>query len=224
MVSGAAPPDPVLAGVRAALEAGEARLDGALLERALDAAERAGRSVASAEAAYLEARAALALVTWHQRRGAVGRAVDYAERAVTAGKTATERDRLHADAHRVVGEALGRLIALEGGLAGVLHGRRALNELALALRLEPTNARAHLAMGVARLRAPRLFGRDADEAVRSFERAITLAPETWEAWTWLGIARRERGEPVPARAALERALALSPHNDWVRAELAKLPR
>jgi tetratricopeptide (TPR) repeat protein len=210
---------------RRALEAGEARFDRASLERAVERFAQAARAPSPPELVpYFQARAFLALASWHARRDASDQAIRHAELAIAAGKTAVEVNPRHSDSHRVLGEALGRLIGLKGGLSGVLHGRRAQNELALALKLDPVNVRAHLARGISKLRTPRLFGGDTDEAIRSFQEAIRLAPGAWDAHIWLGIAYRERGDAAAARAAMERALSLSPTNDWIRTELAGLDR
>ena len=37
-----------------------------------------------------------------------------------------------------------------------------------------------------------------------------------QAWAWLGIAHRDRGETELARAAFERALEINPEFGWVR--------
>lgn len=208
---------------REALENAEVSFERAALVRVREQLERlAQQPEAPPLAAYLQGRAYLDLVTWHQRHASPDDALHYAELAIVAGRTAVERNRQHSDSHRVLGEAYGRVIGLRRGVAGLLYGRRSQQQLTLALRLDPQNARAHLAMGIAKLRSPRLVGGDGDAALHAFEKAIALAPESWEGYAWLGVAHRERGDRESARAALDRALALSPRNEWVKSELDAL--
>lgn len=104
----------------------------------------------------------------------------------------------------------------------MLYGRRSYNEIALALKLDSGNPRASLAMGIWKLRTPRLFGGDPDEAVGHFQRAVQLEPRSVQARVWLGVAFKERGRRAEAREALEQAVALQPQNAWARSELDQL--
>src|SRR5438105_3849374 len=49
-------------------------------------------------------------------------------------------------------------------------------------------------------------------AVASLEESIRLNPAAAEVYSFLGMARRELGEPDRARQALQRAIALSPND------------
>jgi len=214
-----------LAALREALESAELTFEHATLVRVREQIERVAQEPeAPPLVAYLQARAYLDLVTWHQRNASPDDALHYAELAIVAGRTAVDRNRQHSECHRVLGEAYGRVIGLRRGIAGLLYGRRSQQELTLALRLDPQNARAHLAMGIAKLRSPRLAGGDGDVVLHAFEKAIALAPESWEGYAWLGVAHRERGDRSAARTALDRALILNPRNEWVRSELEALRR
>jgi tetratricopeptide (TPR) repeat protein len=215
--------DRELAAAREALESAEVSFDPAALLKAREQIDRlVEQPHAPPRAAYLQGRAYLDLVTWNQRHGSSSEALHYAQLAITAGQAAVERNRQHSDSHRVLGEAYSRVIGLRRGITGLLYGQRSQQQLSLALRLDPLNARAHLAMGIAKLRSPRLVGGDGDAALHAFEKAIALAPQNWEPHAWLGVAYRERGDVVAARTALERALDLSPRNEWVKAELDAL--
>ena len=208
---------------RAALEKGEERFDRLALEAALKHFQKVAQvDGAPALLPYWQARASLALVSWHQLHHAADRALHYVDRAVESGRQAVEANPLHSDSHRVLGEALGRLIGLRGWTAGALHGRRAQNALALAVRLDPQNVKALVATGVSKLRTPKLFGGDADAAVRAFEKARVLDPHAWEPHAWLGIAAKERGDAAAALTFFLHALMLNPYNEWVRSEIALL--
>ena len=212
-----------LAIARDTLESAERTFERPALLRAREQLERlAERPDAPPLVSYLQGRAYLDLVTWHQRHASLDDALHYAELAILVGRTAVERNRQHSDSHRVLGEAYGRVVAIKRGIAGLLYARRSQQQLALALRLDPLNARAHLAMGIVKLRSPGVVGGDLDLALHAFEKAVALTPESWEAHAWLGVAHRERGDTDSARGAFERALALSPGNDWVKTEIESL--
>ncbi|MBI4611513.1 MAG: tetratricopeptide repeat protein [Candidatus Rokubacteria bacterium] len=208
---------------RRLLEAGESAFDAEALGRARSLFDQLARSgVPSPSVPYYQARVALALVGIHAWRKETDRALGEIDQAIASARTAIQQLPQHSDAHRILGEAYGRLISLKGGMTGVLYGRRSYNELALALKLDPDNPRAALAMGIWKLRTPKLFGGDPDEAVRHFQKAIQLEAASVQARVWLGIALRERGQRAEAREVLERAVALQPQNVWARSELDRL--
>lgn len=205
---------------RRLLEAGESAFAAEALARARAIFDQLARSAPdSPSIPYYQARVALALASVHAWRKETDQALREIDQAIASAKTAIQRDPQHSDAHRILGEAYGRLINLKGGMTGVLYGRRSYNELALALKLDPDNPRASLAMGIWKLRTPKLFGGDADEAVRHFQKAIQLQPTSVQARVWLGVALKERGRRAEAREVLEQAVALDPQNVWARSEL-----
>ena len=208
---------------RRLLETAESRFDAQALEKArafFDGLARSG--TASPLAAYYRARISFALANLHAWRKETGEALRHLDEAIASAKTAVRLNPQHSDSHRLLGEAYGRLIGLKGGMTGLLYGRRAHNEIALALKLDPENPRASVAMGIWKLRTPKLFGGDPEEALRHFHRAIQIEPQSAPARVWLGVALKEQGRREEAREALEQAVALQPQNGWARGELELL--
>ncbi|MFQ5896821.1 MAG: tetratricopeptide repeat protein [Candidatus Methylomirabilia bacterium] len=215
--------DEPLAAAERVLERGESGFDAESLERAQAIFNRLARAEdLSQSVPYYQARVSLALANIHAWGGKTDRALHSLDQAIASAKQAVRQDPRHSDSHRLLGEAYGRLISLKGGLTGLLYGRRSYNELALALKLGPENPRAALAMGIWKLRTPKLFGGDWDEAVRYFQKAIQLWPANVRSHVWLGIALMERAYWERAREALERALVLQPENAWAERQLAKV--
>jgi Flp pilus assembly protein TadD len=61
------------------------------------------------------------------------------------------------------------------------------------------------------------------EAVEAARAAVALDPANATAWANLGVALYKMGDIAGARAALDRSLALNPHNDTLRSLLAHMP-
>jgi len=74
-------------------------------------------------------------------------------------------------------------------LAGPLHGQAGLDSLVLRARVDSNDAVAHFELGRALLEARRF-----DEAERSLQTAVQLAPQYAEAWLALGVLPEWRGE------------------------------
>lgn len=205
---------------RTLLEIGESHFDGEALQRARAIFDQlAHPGTPSPLIPYYQARVSLALVNVHAWRKETGAAVRYLDDAIESVKAAIQRNPKHSDSHRLLGEAYGRLIGLKGGMTGMLYGRRSYNEIALALKLDADNSRAFLAMGIWKLRTPKLFGGNPDEAIQHFQKALQLEPQSVPTRVWLGVAFKERGLRAEAREVFEQALILQPQNAWARSEL-----
>jgi Flp pilus assembly protein TadD len=61
-----------------------------------------------------------------------------------------------------------------------------------------------------------MFGGDVDQAVASFRKAIELDPKSDEAYVWLAIACRKKGDSAQADLALQDALRLNPRSAFAR--------
>jgi serine/threonine-protein kinase len=77
-----------------------------------------------------------------------------------------------------------------------------------ALRLAPTEPRAHLAMGLVHY-----FGRrDWHAALQEYRIALEGLPNDAEVWAWIGYAHRRLGDWDEALAAFDKVVALDPRN------------
>ena len=95
---------------------------------------------------------------------------------------------------------------------------RALSELRRAVQLDPSRASAHSNLGYALQQSGKV-----EPAIAEYREALRLDPKLASAWINLATAlSRDPGTRREARAALERARALSPDDPRVKANLEEL--
>jgi Tfp pilus assembly protein PilF len=112
-----------------------------------------------------------------------------------------------ADAHALLGDLYGSKIS--GMMSGMKYGPKANAETERAFQLDPNNAQAFAVSGRKYFFAPGMFGGDLNKAIESFKKATTLDPHYDEAFVWLAIAYRKKGDAQDAQAALTQALKLN---------------
>jgi tetratricopeptide (TPR) repeat protein len=138
-----------------------------------------------------------------------------ARRAVSAAPN-------NAEYRRVLGTLCGQIIPANV-LAGLKHGRCALEEVEKAIQLDGKAALNWLSRGVGNYYLPASFGGGIEKALADFDKAIALDEKLAEAHLWKGIALRRQGRNAEARKAIERALQLNPKRLWAKAQLEKTP-
>gem|GEM_PF-1085879 len=160
-----------------------------------------------------------------EAQGDKQRARQYFEACWTSARRAVELDESLSDAHRLVGDAIGRLIAYRGWRFAASNGSKAHAAIERALQLDDQNAMAHLTLGYRYLFTPRLFGGDPGKAVEAFRRALGSARDEHErflAHLGLGQALLKRKEYEEAREHLQKAVTIYPHNGRARSLLESL--
>jgi tetratricopeptide (TPR) repeat protein len=115
-----------------------------------------------------------------------------------------------ADAHALLGDLYGAKIS--GMMSGMKYGPKANAETERAFQLDPNNAQAFAVIGRKYYFAPSMFGGDLNKAIESFKKATTLDPHYDEAFVWLAIAYRKKGDSQDAQAAVAQALKLNSHS------------
>ena len=203
--------------VRAALAA-EARLDTrqalALFQKAV--AARPADAFLQQKLARQYSDLMVELPTPEEQRAAVMQALVHARRAA-------ELEPRRAENVLSVAICLGKLGVLSGTREKVRYSRELRAEAERALTLDPGYAWAHHILGrwhhevaelggtarlVVKLFYGGLPGASHAEAVRHLERAVELEPAQLKHHLELGLALAGAGQPGPARAALERGLAM----------------
>ena len=130
------------------------------------------------------------------------------------------REPNNAEYHAWKGNIMGSMA--QGSPAEMMkYGMGAMQEYEKALQLDPDNAMAHFGRGVGRLMAPPGFGGDVDGAVKDLEFACAKDPFA-EAYYYLGVAYKRKGEPDKAKAAFKKALALKPDYKEAAQALAEI--
>lgn len=114
-----------------------------------------------------------------------------------------------ADAHALLADLYGSKIGFDGGFAAMRYGPKANDEIQRAFQLDANNPRALGVIGRKYLYSPKIFGGDIDRAIDSFRKATEFDPHNDEAYVWLAIAYRKKGDTVRAQSAVREALQLN---------------
>lgn len=144
-----------------------------------------------------------------------GNARRFFESAIKHSMRAIRQQRDMADAHRLLGECIGRLIPLKGWLFATVKAKQALAALRMALSLDVQNGRAYIALSTYYLFAPPVFGGNLDAAVESLERAFSCSlthHEDFLASFWMAYALSKTQASDEAQEYLAHALSLYPNN------------
>ena len=123
-------------------------------------------------------------------------------------------------------------------MKGPLLGPRSNSLVSNALSMDSTNPRVYLILGGNKLNTPAVFGGSTDEAIKYFDKSISLFEQEsasrasstndlspdWgyvDALTWLGIAYEKQERYSDALAVYEKTLQLFP--DFARAKYSLIP-
>jgi tetratricopeptide (TPR) repeat protein len=145
-----------------------------------------------------------------------------AEAGIDAAKKAVALKGDSAEYHRLLGTLCGQAISA-GGLQGLKYGHCAQDEVNKAVQLDPKAAVNYLAHGVGYYYLPQGLGGGYDLAVKDFQKAAELDPQSAEAQLWLGLALRKQNKNPEARKAFQKAIELNPARVWAKQQLEKTP-
>jgi tetratricopeptide (TPR) repeat protein len=201
-----------------------------LLQRARAFVDQLNDQINETEKLYWHARVEFELGNWYH--GAAWGDASQAQGAVpyyvTAERLAlilTQSAPNFSDGHRLLGETRMRMISLQGWFHALAHAGAAKGSLERALQLDPTNAEAHLALGVYYLYAPQLLGGSPKRALAKLEASEALSSDEttrFLAYRWQGVAYTKLGKIEEAREAFLKALTIYPKSAWDQNELRKL--
>ena len=113
------------------------------------------------------------------------------------------------DANVLLSDLYGSKIGFGGMFAGMRYGPIANDEAQRGFQLDANNPRAYVVAGRKYLYSPKMFGGDLDKAIDSFRKSTTIDPHGDEAFVWLAIAYRKKGDEMHAQAAVAEALRLN---------------
>lgn len=152
----------------------------------------------------------------------------YLEKAMAADPSFGEADALY-------GYFLGFEIALHPEKAMSL-GMASFDYSAKALEKDPENPRIHLLKGISLFYTPEAYGGGADNAMASLNKAVGLFEKdvvkdpfkpSWgkeEAYTYLGLAYKQKKDFGKAKEMLKRALEVNPEFGLAKKELSGLEK
>jgi len=145
-----------------------------------------------------------------------------AEAGIDAAKKAVALKGDSAEYHRLLGTLCGQAISANV-LQGMKYGHCAQDEVNKAVQLDPKAAENYLARGVGNYYLPQGLGGGLDLAIKDFQKAIELDPQSSEAQLWLGLALRKQNKNADARKAFQKAIELNPSRAWAKQQLEKTP-
>jgi tetratricopeptide (TPR) repeat protein len=145
-----------------------------------------------------------------------------AEAGIDAAKKAVALKGDSAEYHRLLGTLCGQAISANV-LQGMKYGHCAQDEVNKALQLDPKSSVNYLARGVGNYYLPSSLGGGLDLAIKDFQKAAELDPQSAEAQLWLGLALRKQNKNADARKAFQKAIELNPARVWAKQQLEKTP-
>ncbi|GAB4364586.1 MAG: hypothetical protein OHK0021_08380 [Bryobacter sp.] len=145
-----------------------------------------------------------------------------AEQGIPAARKAVEAQAANAEYHRLLGTLCGQVIPANV-LAGLKHGRCAMDEVSKAIELAPQKAENWLARAVGNYYLPPSFGGGIDKSLADLDKALQLNPKFADAYVWRGIVLRKAGKAAEARQMFTKAIALNPQRLWAKTQLEKTP-
>jgi len=144
------------------------------------------------------------------------------DEAMVSVQQSLKLDEKSADAHSLLADIYGRKIGFGVGMfAGPKYGPKVQAENKRAQELDANNPRVFASLGRQYLEAPHMFGGDVDKAIASFRQATQLDPKSDEAYVWLAIALRKKGDAAGTEQALQQALQLNPRSAFAKATAEK---
>lgn len=199
------------------LEDGRSSLEEGTLEAARKVFEGCTRQDSKNFVCYYDlARTDLYLESAKETQNDHKAAERWLDSAIENAKHAIEINDQSSDAHALLGDLYGKQIGLGGAFAGMHYGPKANAETERALQLDQNNPRAYAVLGRKHLFAPKMFGGDLGKAIESFQKATALDPHYDEAFVWLAIAYRKKGDSQSAETALSEALRLNSRSAFAK--------
>jgi tetratricopeptide (TPR) repeat protein len=161
------------------------------------------------------AEVAIELRDKNQAHTAAEAGIKSAERAISLKADSAEY-------HRIYGTLCGQAISANI-LQGLKYGHCAQDEVNKAVQLDPRSGVNYVSRGVGYYYLPPQFGGGNDLAIKDFQKAQELDPQSADAHMWLGLALRKANRNAEARKEFQRAMELNPARVWARQQLEKTP-
>jgi tetratricopeptide (TPR) repeat protein len=151
-----------------------------------------------------------------------GQAHSAAEAGIKIAEHAVSLKPDNAEYHRLYGTLCGQAISANV-LQGMKFGHCAQDEVNKAVQLDPKSAMNYLSRGVGNYYLPSAFGGGVEVAMKDFQKAIEIDPQSADAHLWLGLALRKENHNADARKEFQKAVELNPARVWAKQQLEKTP-
>ncbi len=175
------------------------------------------------------------LAIYNIRKKEEKKAKEFIEEAIENIRKSIRLRNDFSDSHALLGAIYGLKIPLSPFQAHFL-GPKSFDELDKGIELSPYNPRAYLLRGIGYLNTPSIFGGGLSRAINDLEKSIKLFEEeknedsifpSWgicEAYTWLGICYKRKGENEKARGIFLKGLEKCPEYEWLKINLKKIEK
>ena len=161
------------------------------------------------------AEVAIELRDKNQAHGAAEAGIKAAERAVSLKPE-------NAEYHRILGTLCGQAVSANV-LQGLKYGHCAQDEVNRAVQLDPKAPLNYLARGIGNYYLPQGLGGGIELAIKDFQKAIELDPQSSDAHLWLGLALRKVQRNAEARKEFQKSIDANPARVWAKQQLEKTP-
>ncbi len=145
-----------------------------------------------------------------------------AEVGIKAAEHAVSLKPENPEYHRILGTLCGQAVSANV-LQGLKFGRCATDELNKALQLDPKASLNYVSHGIGNYYLPAGLGGGNELAIKDFQKAIELDPQSAEAHLWLGLAFRKAQRNPEARKEFQKSLEANPARIWTKQQLEKTP-
>lgn len=139
-------------------------------------------------------------------------ALDFAEKALEYGE--------FSEGLRILADTYAQLLKYNGLIYKVRKGRKVIELSEKAIKLDPSNVKAHLTLAVSYMYAPPIAGGSVDRTISMLLKVQGIArptrPERFFLNAWLATAYAKKIQPSKARLYAQRALMIYPGNTWMR--------
>jgi Flp pilus assembly protein TadD len=147
----------------------------------------------------------------------------YAVAGLDPAKKAVAEKGSNAEYHRLLGALCGQVIPANPIIGALSYGGCARDEINKAISLDNQLALAYVARGIGNFYLPAQMGGGLDLALKDIDKAITLDPNSADAYMWKGVILRKANKNSDARQAFSTALKLDPDRLWAKQQLEKTP-
>lgn len=136
-----------------------------------------------------------------------------AEAGVAAAEKAVQLDAKSSEAHRLLGHLLSNLIPHVFG-GGMRYGQRAVDEVEMALKLDPRNVEAYISRAISYHFTPAMFGGSEEKAAEMLHKALEINPYSDSARIWLAQVYHKIKRPEDAVREIREARRLNPERKY----------
>ena len=153
---------------------------------------------------------------------------DNVDQTIDLLKKIMDQNPEHGESRAVLSSVYG-LVIVYSPMKGMLYGMKSSSLMDEAMKLNPESALVQKLYGGSKFYTPKMFGGDATEAIKAFNKSIQLfevgdSSNNWlylDTYMGLALAYNKVEKRDEAEATLEKAIAIEPQYHWAKSVLAQ---